>query len=57
LLETTTTHHYVIDETFEDAILVSSTLFEIILMKMLYHDQDLDLELLLDIIGIHPILD
>jgi hypothetical protein len=52
-----TTHHQVIDESFGYTILVSSTLLEIVFIKLLGHDQVLDLEFPLGIIGIHPILE
>jgi hypothetical protein len=52
-----TTHHLVIDETSKYRIFVSSTLPKIVFIKLLGHDQILDLELPLSIIGIHPILE
>ncbi len=52
-----TTHHQVIDESFGNTILVSSKLLEIVFIKLLGHDQVLDLEFPLGIIGIHPILE
>jgi hypothetical protein len=52
-----TTHHQVIDETFGYTILVSSMLPKIVFTKLLGHDQLLDHEPPLDIIGIHPILE
>ncbi len=55
LPEITTTHHQVIDETSRYIILVSSMLPEIVFIKLLNHDQILDLELSPGIIGIHPI--
>jgi len=51
------THHQVIDESFGYTILVSSTLSEVIFVKLLGHDQVLNPELLPDIISIHPILE
>jgi hypothetical protein len=38
LLEITTTHHRVIDESFGYIVFVSSTLLKIILIKLLGHD-------------------
>jgi hypothetical protein len=52
-----TTHHQVIDESFGNTILVSSKLLEIVFIKLLGHDQVLDLEFPLGIIGIHLILE
>ncbi len=52
-----TTHHQVIDETFGYIIFNSSMLPAIIFIKLFGHDQVLDYELPLDIIGIHPILE
>jgi hypothetical protein len=52
-----TTHHQVIDESSGYTILVSSTLLEIVFIKLLGHDQVLDPEFLPSIIGNHPILE
>jgi hypothetical protein len=52
-----TTHHKVIDESSRYTILVSSTSPKIVFIKLLGHDQVLDLELPLGIVGIHPILE
>jgi hypothetical protein len=57
LLENVITHHQVIDESFGYTIFVSSTVPKVVFIRLLGHDQVLDLELLLDIIGIHPILE
>jgi hypothetical protein len=57
LPKTITTHHQVIDESSGYTILVSSTLLEIVFIKLFGHDQVLDLEFFLGIIGIHPILE
>ncbi len=46
LPKTTTTHHQVIDESFGYIVLVSSTLLEIVFIKLLGHDQVLDPKLL-----------
>jgi len=57
LPKSTTTHLQVVDENFGYIVLVSSTLLEIVFIKLHGHDQVLDPEFLPGIIGIHPILE